>query len=118
MADNALAHDDFEKALVYFRQATNPNNPTVIGGTINALIGLKRFQEAALTLERFLATEAPKPQPVAAQTLAMVYFALGDDAKAQEVLRKHLRPEQFSEASSRLKAAAAQARNRQSTVSH
>jgi hypothetical protein len=102
----------FEKALSFLRQAANPNHPTVIGGTTQALVGLKRFPEAASLLERFLSSEAPQLSPVAAQTLAMIYFANGEDGKAQDVLKKHLRPEQLSEASGRLKAAGARARNR------
>jgi Flp pilus assembly protein TadD len=111
-ASKALLDEDFETALSLLQETASPNDPRVLNGSALALIGLKRFREAAVILERFLPTPEVARESLVPQTLAMVYFALGEDAKAQDILRKYLRPEQVGEVTTRLRLAGARARNR------
>jgi hypothetical protein len=72
---------------------------------------LSLYQQAGR--ERLQPTPGMGSESLDPQTLAMVYFALGEDAKAQDVLKRHVRPEQMAEMSARLREAGLRARNRQ-----
>jgi hypothetical protein len=112
-AYDALSRRDYSAALSLYQRSSDPDDPTVLDGMSRALVALKRFREAATVLERHPTIRGVSggASPVLTQ-LAMVYFALDEDQKAEEVLRRHLPAAAIPETVSILRAAGIRARTR------
>jgi hypothetical protein len=97
-AGRAREQNDHEGALRIYQGllATRPNWTLVaLRGIAQSLLDLRRFAEAAATLERAVTLEDVNGGTYlpSATLLAIAFFALGQDARAEAVVRMHQAPE-------------------------
>jgi hypothetical protein len=99
-----MLRQDYAEALTIYERL-DPNDLAVIDATASALISLRRFAEAAAVLERQL-NATPDQNRLVTQRLALMYYAMRQDAKAEELLRRRFPAKEVSATARRLKEAA------------
>ena len=91
------------------RLAATPGDLNALGGRGYALLQLRRFPEAATALEPLvdMVARSPAADSFAPGWLALAYYAMGQDAKGEALIRRFTEPSSVAEAITRVKAAAA-----------
>jgi len=109
----ALQRKDHAQALAIYQRmiARNPADAGAHAAAGTALVAMRRLPEAAAAFERSLGIRVSADSIVPAQ-LAIVYFAMGDDARAVNTLRQHIPSNALQQIEKELRASAARLRVR------
>lgn len=93
-AGGAMMERDYTRALSEYRQmlALDSADREALAGVGLALLNLRRFSEAATALEAVEARVKAHEDSLIHLDLAVAYFALGQDARAEALIRRRLTP--------------------------